>query len=104
MIRRNKRVGRSRSVLAPGDEPAIAGAERQLDIHDQLERGMARLSTELRAVIVLVYYLDLPYVDAAQAMGVPIGTMKSRLNRATQVLRAEIEADDRVPARLGEIA
>jgi DNA-directed RNA polymerase specialized sigma24 family protein len=37
-------------------------------------------------------------------MGVPLGTIKSRLNRATQALRAEIEADDRVPTRLEGIA
>jgi RNA polymerase sigma factor (sigma-70 family) len=103
-IRKNKRLGTLEIQLTPGDEPAIAGLERQLDLHDQLERGLARLSTELRAAVVLVYYLDLPYVEAAQAMGVPLGTMKSRLNRATQVLRAELEADDRVPERLRGIA
>ena len=52
--------------------------------------------------MVLVYYLDLPLADAAQAMGVPLGTTKSRLNRATQALRAAIEADNRAPARVGE--
>ena len=103
-IRRSRRVEAAEIELTPEHEPAIAGPDRHLDLHDQLERSLARLSAELRAVVVLVYYLDLPYVEAAQAMGVPMGTMKSRLNRATRVLRAEIEADDRVPARLGEIA
>jgi RNA polymerase sigma factor (sigma-70 family) len=103
-IRRSKRVQAVEIVLAPEHEPAIAGLERHLDIHDQLERSLARLSPDLRAAVVLVYYLDLPYMDAAQALGVPLGTMKSRLNRATQALRAEIEADDRVPSRLGGIA
>jgi RNA polymerase sigma-70 factor, ECF subfamily len=103
-IRRTKRVNALEIRMTPGDDPAIPGLERHLDIHDQLERGLARLSTELRAVVVLVYYLDLPYVDAAQAMGVPLGTMKSRLNRATRALRAELEADERVPARVGGIA
>ena len=103
-IRRTRRVQAVEIELTPDHEPLFAGLERQFDINDQLERGLARLSTEMRAVVVLVYYLDLPYTDAAQAMGVPIGTMKSRLNRATQVLRAELEADDRVPTRLGGIA
>ena len=103
-VRRTKRVQAVEIELTPDHEPAVAGLERHLDMHDQLERSLARLSAELRAVVVLVYYLDLPYVDAAQAMGVPLGTMKSRLNRATQALRAEIEADERVSTRLEGIA
>jgi RNA polymerase sigma-70 factor (ECF subfamily) len=103
-IRKSKRVGNLEVQLTAGDEPSIAGPERNVDIHDQLERGLARLAPELRAAVVLVYYLDLPYAQAAEAMGVPMGTMKSRLNRATQVLRAEIEADNRVPTRLQGVA
>lgn len=101
-IRRGKRVRAAEIRLMPGDEPAAAGLEGGFDVHDQLERGLARLSAEQRTVVVLVYYLDLPLADAAQAMGVPLGTTKSRLNRATQALRAAIEADDREPARVGE--
>jgi RNA polymerase sigma-70 factor (ECF subfamily) len=88
--------------LTPTDEPATPGAERALALHDQLERGLARLSAEQRAVVVLVYYLDLPLGDAAKTIGIPLGTMKSRLNRATQALRAAIEADEREPARAAE--
>ncbi len=100
--RRRKRVDAVEIRLTPGDEPAIAGVEGNLAVRDQLERGLARLSAEQRASVVLVYYLDLPLADAAQAMGVPVGTAKSRLNRATSALRAAIEADDREPARVGE--
>ena len=100
-VRRSKRQ-HVEIRLTPADEPAIPGAERDLQIHDQLERGLARLSAEQRTVVVLVYYLDLPLADAAQAMGVPLGTTKSRLNRATQALRAALEADDRDPSRVGE--
>ena len=100
--RRSRRVKALEIALTPADEPAIAGGERAVDLHDQLERGLARISPTLRAAVVLVYYLDLPLADAAQAMGVPIGTAKSRLNRATQALRAEIEADERAPSRIGE--
>ena len=71
-------------------------------MHDQLERGLARLPAEQRAVVVLVYYLDLPLAEAAQALGIPLGTTKSRLNRATQSLRAAIEADEREPSRIAE--
>lgn len=100
--RRTKRVDAVEIRLTPADEPAIFGGERDLALRDQLERGLARLSAQQRAVVVLVYYLDLPLADAAQAMGIPLGTTKSRLNRATSALRAAIEADEREPSRLGE--
>lgn len=101
-IRRTKRRGALEIRMTPGDEPAIPGGERGLAIRDQLERGLARIPAEQRAVVVLVYYLDLPLADAAHAMGIPVGTTKSRLNRAMQALRAAIEADDRASSRLGE--
>ena len=101
-VRRTKRVEAAEIRMTPGDVPAIGGAEGAYEIHDQLERGLARLSTEQRAVVVLVHYLDLPLADAAQAMDIPLGTAKSRLHRATQALRAAIEADDRVPTRVEE--
>ena len=101
-VRRSKRVEAVEIRLTPADEPAVAGGERDFAMHDQLERGLARIPADQRAVVVLVYYLDLPLADAAQAMGIPLGTTKSRLNRATQALRAALEADDRMPSRVGE--
>jgi RNA polymerase sigma-70 factor, ECF subfamily len=101
-VRRGKRVSTIEIQLTPADEPAITGPERSFDLHDQLERGLARLPAQQRAVVVLVYYLDLPLADAAQTIGIPLGTMKSRLNRATAALRAALEADDREPSRIQE--
>ena len=100
--RRGNRIGATEIRLTPADEPAIADAARDVGIHDELERGLARLSAEQRAVVVLVYYLDLPLADAAQALGIPLGTAKSRLNRATSALRAAIEADGREPSPVRE--
>jgi RNA polymerase sigma-70 factor (ECF subfamily) len=62
---------------------------------DQVERGVSRLDPDHRIVIVLHYYLGLPLPDAAAAMGVPVGTAKSRLHRAQQALRATLDADAR---------
>jgi RNA polymerase sigma-70 factor (ECF subfamily) len=101
-MRRSKRVSAVEIRLTPADEPATPAGERSFAMHDQLERGLARIPADQRAVVVLVYYLDLPLADAAQAMGIPLGTAKSRLNRATQALRAAIEADDRMPSGVGE--
>ena len=49
---------------------------------------LAALDPEQRAVIVLHYYLGLPLPDAAAALGIPVGTAKSRLHRALTSLRA----------------
>ena len=100
-IRRKKRAA-TEIQLTSDAEPAMPHAEWAIGIHDQLERGLARIPADQRAAIVLVYYLDLPLADAAQAMGVPVGTAKSRLNRAIQAMRAAIDADDREPTRVGE--
>ena len=62
---------------------------------DQLERGFRRLSIDHRAVVVLHHYLDLPLDEVADVLGVPIGTVRSRLHYAMRGLRAALEADAR---------
>ena len=76
---------------------AVADGQTAVSDRDQVERGVRGLAPEHRIIIVLHYYLGLPLVDAAAAMGVPVGTAKSRLNWATQALRAKLDADARAP-------
>lgn len=64
---------------------------------DQIERGFARLTVDQRAVLVTHYYMDLPSDQAADALDIPVGTYKSRLHRATEAMRALMEADARAP-------
>jgi RNA polymerase sigma-70 factor (ECF subfamily) len=82
-------------LLPTHDMPSSDGEHLLIAARDQLERGFRRLSTQERAVLVLHYYLDLPQAEAAAILGIPVGTMKSRLNRATQALRAALDAHDR---------
>jgi RNA polymerase sigma factor (sigma-70 family) len=82
--------------------PGIDDATDALADRDQLERSFARLSAEHRAVIVVHYYLGLADAEAATALDVPIGTYKSRLNRARLSLRAALEADARVAGPVKE--
>lgn len=83
--------------VPPLDGPSSTDSQQALAVRDQLERGFRRLSAEQRAVLVVHYYLDLPDAQAALVLDIPIGTMKSRLNRATAALRAALAADDRAP-------
>lgn len=70
---------------------------------DEIERGMARLTADQRAVLVLHYFLDLSVAEGAAALGVPDGTFKSRLFQARGALRAAIDADTRLgPGRRAE--
>jgi RNA polymerase sigma-70 factor, ECF subfamily len=62
---------------------------------DQLDRGFRQLSIEHRTVVVLVHYLGLTPTEAAERMGTPAGTARSRLHYALQQLRSALEADAR---------
>ena len=80
-------------TLLPADEPRAAEGMASVHDRDQLERGFRRLSIDHRAVVVLHHYLDLPIDEVAEALGVPIGTVRSRLYYAMRGLRAALDAD-----------
>ena len=84
-------------ILA-ADVPAGEGLSSVVD-RDQLERGFRRLSLDHRAVVVLHHYLDLPLDQVADVLGVPVGTIRSRLHHAMRGLRAALEADARPAAQ-----
>jgi len=68
-------------------------------VRDQLERAFRRLSIDHRSVVVLHHYLDLPLDEVAETLGVPVGTVRSRLYHAMRGLRAALDADARPTAR-----
>jgi hypothetical protein len=51
---------------------------------DELARAFVSLAPEQRALIVLHFYVGLPLPETALALGVPVGTVKSRLHRTLQ--------------------
>ena len=77
-----------------------ADTSRDVEDRDTLDRGFRRLRPDHRAVLVLHHYLGYSDAEAADALAVPAGTIKSRLHRATAALRAELEADARNAGRL----
>lgn len=95
--RRRRRWSARIRVLSA--EPAH-GSDDFLTIEhrDQLERAFQRLTVEQRAVLVFHHYLGLPLPEVADRLGVPVGTVKSRMHHAKRALRAGLEADARTPA------
>jgi RNA polymerase sigma-70 factor (ECF subfamily) len=85
--------------LLPADGPAVADGLDLVVDRDQLERGFRRLSIDHRAVVVLHHYLDMSLEDVAETLGVPPGTVRSRLHHAMRGLRAALDADARPVAR-----
>jgi RNA polymerase sigma-70 factor, ECF subfamily len=80
---------RALTTDAAGDpDPLVSLADR-----DALERAFRQLSPEHRAVVVMHHHAGLPLATIADAVGVPLGTVKSRLHHATRNLRAALTAD-----------
>ena len=77
--------------INPVREPAMA-VDDALHVADRdvVERALARLDPEHRALVVLHYYLGMPLSDVAVTLGIPIGTVKSRLHRALGEMRLAI--------------
>ena len=88
--------------LLPVDGPVEAEGILSVNDRDQLERAFRRLTLEQRAVLVFHHYLDLPLAEVAARLGIPVGTVKSRLHHATAALRASVEADARTPTTAQE--
>ena len=85
--------------LLTSDEPMGADPMDSVLDRDQLERGFRRLSIDHRAVVVLHHYQDMPLSEVADALGVPEGTVRSRLHYAMRGLRAALDADARPSER-----
>ncbi len=68
-------------------EPVLRATQAdELEVRD-LQRALACLPLEQRAVLLLVGLEDLSYAEAARVLGVPLGTVMSRLSRGRERLR-----------------
>ena len=88
-LRRNKRRSTAPLVAEPEtSDPDRIGASEEAEL---LETAMSRLEPELRAVVLLKEQWGLSYQEIAESVGIPEGTVGSRLNRARKELRQELE-------------
>lgn len=104
-ILRNTHTNRNRrrrpSLLADGNipesspsTPSAASAETEAttdEFDERIEAALARLSPKLRRVVCLVDVSGLRYDEAAAVLGIPPGTVMSRLHRARHHIRGDLE-------------
>jgi RNA polymerase sigma-70 factor, ECF subfamily len=74
------------------------GPEVPLQLQD-LERGVGELPVEQREVLLLVCLEDMSYEQVAAVLGIPIGTVMSRLHRARERLRRYLAGERKPPLR-----
>lgn len=77
-------------LVDSGDDPETALLRRERDL--SLAHELASLPSDLREVVVLRELEELSYKEIAQVVGVPIGTVMSRLWRGRQLLAAALKA------------
>jgi len=90
---RTKRRGLHDSLNDQIDVPGIDGGQDSALEHRDLIRGFSLLPEEQRSVLLLIAVEDLSYEEAARVLGVPIGTVMSRLSRGRERLRQLMHGD-----------
>jgi len=85
------------ALVFPGTEPDAVDTRpnpaEELDAKDRaaaVRMAVASLSPALREVVILRYFNDMTEAEAALALAVPIGTVKSRLSEAKKKMKKEI--------------
>jgi len=100
-LRREKlsRLLAPKLLLGPG-----TGGYERVEAKTLLERALARLSPRVRAAVVLHYYHGYTRDEVARILGIPSGTVASRIAKAIAVMRDELVGSEQlaVQARSGE--
>lgn len=98
---RRAEVRMLRALARTGVDPVSEGhaelAESRVAAHSvrrELAAALARLSAGDRDVLLLIAWADLSYEETAAALRIPVGTVRSRLNRARRKVRAELGGQD----------
>ena len=93
----SKRRRRSLPAVAQDGvrEPSVEAQYGSVADRDQLERAFGHITLDQRVALVMRHYLGLPIDAIAETLGVPAGTVKSRLDRGLRGMRRALEADAR---------
>lgn len=69
--------------------------------YERTIKAVNSLDGKHRSVLILRYFSDLSYDEIVQVLGIPLGTVKSRLNQAIRTLRRELEKEKQEQAGAG---
>jgi RNA polymerase sigma-70 factor (ECF subfamily) len=94
-VARRERRGNVSLLLDDADVSPAPDQYRVVADRDLLERAFRKLTADQRAILVLDHYVGLSQAEMADVLGIPLGTVGSRLHYATRALRAALEADER---------
>lgn len=89
--------GSGTSTVEPSVEDDPARGLQMADLRRTIDAALARLSPAIRETFVLFAEAELSYKEIAEAQGVPIGTVMSRLHYARQKLQAALEGAEELP-------
>ena len=67
--------------------PSESSGRARVDAREDVRWALAKLSEPLREVIELGVFQDLPYAEIGQILGIPVGTVKSRMSNALKKLK-----------------
>jgi RNA polymerase sigma-70 factor, ECF subfamily len=90
---RARRRGPHGALSEEVEVPGIEGGQLSALEHRDLLRVFAALPAEQQAILLLVGVEDLSYKEAARVLGVPIGTVMSRLSRGRERLRRDMHGE-----------
>jgi RNA polymerase sigma-70 factor (ECF subfamily) len=87
---------------APRPEPASPDHAEDVGTAIDVRRALLQVPEDFRAVLILCDVQDLSYEDAAAALGIPVGTVKSRLHRGRVMLGRLLGGERPAPERSSE--
>ena len=70
-----------------GKEQPSSEGPRAFGVREDVRWALAKLSEPLRETVELVVFQDLPYAEVAAVLGIPVGTVKSRMHNALKELK-----------------
>lgn len=96
-VRRTRRRPVEVTMIDGIDRPAPQDDVARVADRDEIERAFLQLSVEHRAVLVMTHYVGLPAPEIASILGIPVGTVYSRIHHGTRQMRTSLVGSSAMP-------